>query len=240
MEGLHPLSDSDTDRDCGGRNTLVVNPSASLVRNRQNDFALPNATCAPSWQISRKMEVCCTSGAREIWLIGGRPFSPIDDDHLDWTFSGFETQPKLLLERLRDRYTRCVRAGRRRRHCRSGIVRHEIQLQVEKFRKSSGPMRSVSDLHALEYIRYVFEGAEVFEVIDAVFTGAPPVLWRYSVRRNASSCSRSRGVNLRPNSCPLMARFRTPGGLQPPGTCVSLIRSGSNISSRLATDPSCK
>src|SRR5215813_12899472 len=69
-------------------------------------------------------------------LIGGGPFSLIDDDDLDWTFSGLETQPKLLLQRLRDGYTRCVRPGRRRRHCRSGIVRREFQLQVEESRKS--------------------------------------------------------------------------------------------------------
>jgi hypothetical protein len=29
--------------------------------------------------------------------IGGGPFSQIDDDDLDWTCSGFEAQPKLLL-----------------------------------------------------------------------------------------------------------------------------------------------
>ena len=36
------------------------------------------------------------SEARGIWLIGGRPFSLIDNDDLDWTSSGFEAQPKLL------------------------------------------------------------------------------------------------------------------------------------------------
>jgi len=50
------------------------------------------------------------------------------------------------------------------------------------------------------------------------------------------SCSLSAGFNLKPNSCPLIARVFMPGGSHPPGTCVSSRRDGSNISSKLAAD----
>lgn len=64
--------------------------------------------------------------------------------------------------------------------------------------------------------------------------------FRQSVRKNATSCSFSAGSSFKPNSCPRIARVLVPGGLQPPGTCVSSSRAGSNISSRLAADPSWK
>jgi serine/threonine protein kinase len=61
----------------------------------------------------------------------------------------------------------------------------------------------------------------------------------HRLRRNASSAPLSVGDRVSPKTCPETARVVTPGGLHPPGTKSGRRRAGSNISSRVANEPSC-
>ena len=70
---------------------------------------------------------------------------------------------------------------------------------------------------------------------DAAATGT-----NYQWMQEFSDQATGLGVTFKPNSLPITARVLTPTGFQPPGTCVSFSLSGSNISSRLAREPSCR
>src|SRR4029434_9150982 len=62
--------------------------------------------------------------------------------------------------------------------------------------------------------------------------------YRYRLRRNASRSRFSAAVSDSPNVWPGTARFVTPGGFQPFCAYSAGSRAGSNISSRVVTDPS--